>query len=89
MTYLTIPQAFILFGKDSKSPPKPSVRIYSQDNKEKFTKYLTEIDWNPILIQTYCNLAYGKFIEIIKYGYDLYFSMKKLSLKKEQKTKNG
>ncbi len=67
---------FILFGKDSKSPPRPIVRIYSQDNRDKFKKYLTEIDWNPILIKIDCNLAYGKFIEIFKKGYDLCFPLR-------------
>ncbi len=70
------------------------VRIYSQDNRDKFKKYLTEIDWNPVLSETDCNLVYGKFIEIFKKGYDLCFPFKKLSkkrlkkkLKKEKKEK--
>ena len=82
---------FILYGNQNNlnlKPKKKYVRIHSKKNLERFNEYLQSNEtWLEYNDETDCNKAANIFVKNLKNGYEKYFPLKQLSIKRAKDKK--
>ena len=61
---------------------RPLIRIFSENNKEKFCSILQSVSWEPVYNQSDTNVAYNNFIKILTDAYEQSFTITRLSRRK-------
>ena len=79
-----LPNYLLLINKKKNcaKEQRPSVRIFSDKNKQKFLDEITKSDWSAVYNQNDVDLAYDNFIDIIEQSYERCFPLQKVSRKR-------
>ena len=79
-----IPNYMLIWDKKKQTgnSSRPSVRIFSEKNKENFLDSLYSVDWNCVCNESDANIAYDKFINNVDQAFQNSFKLTKLSRKR-------
>ena len=66
---------------------RPLIRIFSEKNKQKFSSYLQNTDWDKVYQENDAEAAYNSFINIVTEAYEISFRLTKLSRKRSKDKK--